>query len=76
MSQETEQVTVRRNTFFCINKERHAKPGQIVEEVAKEIEVFGRKVRGWLVTTESPVIEQVISIDESLEEQNKLRDLE
>ena len=76
MSDEIEHLDTRRSTFFCINKERHAQSGRVVEEVPKEIVVFGRKVKGWLVTTESPMIDKAISIEESLEEENKLRDSE
>ena len=76
MSNDAEKSSMRRNTFFCTNKERHTQPGQVIEEVEKEILVFGRRVKGWLITTESPLIEKLISIDESLEEENKLRDLE
>tara|TARA_B100001123_G_scaffold441992_1_gene584505 strand:- start:921 stop:1151 length:231 start_codon:yes stop_codon:yes gene_type:complete len=76
MSNDAERFSMRRNTFFCTNKERHTQPGQVVEEVEKEIVVFGRRVKGWVITTESPLIEKLISIDESLEEENKLRDFE
>ena len=76
MSNEIEQVDTRRNTFFCINKDRHLQQGQVVEAVPKEIVVFGRKVNGWLVTTESPLIDKLISISESLEEENIPRDSE
>lgn len=76
MSNKIEQVDTRRNTFFCINKERHHQQGQVVEVVPKEIVVFGRKVNGWLVTIESPVIDKLIPMSESLEEENMLRDSE
>ena len=76
MSNDAERFSMRRNTFFCTNKERHTQPGQVVEEVEKEIVVFGRRVKGGVITTESPLIEKLISIDESLEEENKLRDFE
>ena len=76
MSNDAERFSMRRNTFFCTNKERHTQPGQVVEEVEKEIVVFGRRVKGWVITTESPLIEKLISIDASLEEENKLRDFE
>ena len=76
MSDKIEQVDTRRSTYFCISRERHAQAGQVVEEVPKEIVVFGRTIKGWLVTTESPLIDKVISINESLEEENKVRDSE
>ena len=61
-----EKGTTRRHTFFCINKARHTANETVVEEVPKEIELFGRQVKGWLITTEEPVIDKVIPLRESM----------
>ena len=61
-----EKGTTRRHTFFCINRERHTSASKVVEIHAKEISVFGRKVEGWLITTEEQVIEKLIQLSESL----------
>lgn len=61
-----EEGTTRRHTFFCTNRERHTSTSKVVEIDAKEIVVFGRKVQGWLITTEEQVIEKLIPLSESL----------
>lgn len=66
--EEAEKGTTRRHTFFCLNKARHTTSERVVEAVPKEITIFGRKVQGWLVTTEQTVIDKVISLHESLED--------
>jgi hypothetical protein len=63
---ENEQGLTRRHTFFCLNRARHATSERVVEAVPKEITIFGRKVQGWLVTTEQTVIDKVIPLHESL----------
>ncbi len=60
-----EKGTTRRHTFFCINKERHTASSRVINAERKEIKVFGRQVRGWIVTTEEPVIDKDIFLDES-----------
>ena len=60
-----EKGTTRQHTFFCINKERHTASSKVIDVQRKEINVFGRQVRGWIVTTEEPVIDKDISFDES-----------
>ncbi|MFA6109929.1 MAG: hypothetical protein WDA75_14275 [Candidatus Latescibacterota bacterium] len=66
--EEAEKGTTRRHPFFCLNKARHTTSERVVEAVPKEITIFGRKVQGWLVTTEQTVIDKVISLHESLED--------
>jgi len=62
-----EQGVTRRHTFFCTSTERHIHdPSKVVKMEPKEIAVFGKKVKGWLVTTEESVISKVIPLDESL----------
>ncbi len=60
-----EKGTTRRHTFFCINKERHTASSKVINARRKEIDVFGRRVHGWIVTTEEPVIDKDIPLDES-----------
>ena len=60
-----EKGMTRRHTFFCINKERHTASSKVINARRKEISVFGQQVRGWIVTTEEPVIDKDISLDES-----------
>lgn len=60
-----EKGMTRRHTFFCINKERHTASSKVIDAQRKEISIFGRRVRGWIVTTEEPVIDKPISLDES-----------
>jgi hypothetical protein len=66
--EDAEKGITRRHTFFCLNKARHTTSERVVEAVPKEITIFGRKVQGWLVTTEQTVIDKVISLHESLED--------
>lgn len=61
-----EKGTTRRHTFFCTHTERHAHNAKVIQTVPKEITVFGRQVKGWLVTTEESVISRIIPLDESL----------
>ncbi len=61
-----ERGTTRRHTFFCTNRERHTSTSKVVEINPKEITVFGRKIQGWLITTEQQVIEKLIPLSESL----------
>lgn len=60
-----EKGMTRRHTFFCINKERHTVSSKVIDAQRKEISIFGRRVRGWIVTTEEPVIDKDISLSES-----------
>lgn len=64
--EEFEKGTMRRHTFFCINKERHTANEQVVDVQPKEIDIFGQTVKGWLITTELPVIDKIIPLAESL----------
>lgn len=60
-----EKGVTRRHTFFCINKERHTASSKVIDARREEIAVFGQRVRGWIVTTEEPVIDKDIFLDES-----------
>ena len=68
MDNSIEQGTIRRDTFFCTNRDRHAELARVIEAVKKEITVFGRRIEGWVITTEAPMIDKVISLSESLGE--------
>jgi hypothetical protein len=62
-----EKGVTRRHTFFCVNRERHTRfSARVVEVVPKQIVVFGKTVEGWLITSEEPTIDKVISLEESL----------
>jgi hypothetical protein len=76
MDNMIEKGTTRRNIFFCTNRERHTHFAKVVEAVPKEITVWGEKVQGWLITTDTPVIDKHISLDESLEGDVMLHDPE
>ena len=60
-----EKGMTRLHTFFCVNKERHTSASKVIEAQPKEITIFGQKVQGWIVTTEEPVIDKIIPLDES-----------
>jgi hypothetical protein len=60
-----EKGMTRQHTFFCVNKERHTSASKVIEAQPKEIIIFGQKVQGWIVTTEEPVIDKIIPLDES-----------
>ena len=60
-----EKGMTRQHTFFCVNKERHTSASKVIEARPKEITIFGQKVQGWIVTTEEPVIDKIIPLDES-----------
>lgn len=60
-----EKGMTRQHTFFCVNKERHTSASKVIETQPKEITIFGQKVQGWIVTTEEPVIDKIIPLDES-----------
>ena len=60
-----EKGMTRQHTFFCVNKERHTSASKVIEAQPKEIPIFGQKVQGWIVTTEEPVIDKIIPLDES-----------
>jgi hypothetical protein len=62
-----EQGVTRRHTFFCTSTERHIHdPSKVVKTEPKELVVFGKRISGWLVTTEESVISKTIPLDESL----------
>ena len=71
-----EKGVTRQHTFFCINKERHTASSKVIDAQRKEINVFGQRVRGWIVITEEPVIDKDISLDESTQGAMPLRDPE
>ena len=60
-----EKGMTRRHTFFCINKDRHTASSKVINAQRKDISVFGQRVSGWIVTTEEPVIDKDISLNES-----------
>lgn len=74
--EQFEKGMTRRHTFFCINRARHTADQKVVAAVPKEIEIFGKKVQGWLITTEEIVIDKVIPLRESLQEELLLHDPE
>lgn len=62
-----EKGVTRRHTFFCTSLERHIHdPSKVIQTQPHQIVVFGKKIQGWLVTTEQSVISKVIPLDESL----------
>ena len=65
--ESNEKGTTRRHTFFCTDKERHTGDSKVIEAKPKQIEVFGRTVKGWLVTTEEQVIDKLIPLSESIQ---------
>ena len=71
-----EKGVTRRHTFFCINKKRHTASSKVIHARREEIDVFGQRVRGWIVTTEEPVIDKDISLDESTQRTMPHRDPE
>lgn len=71
-----EKGMTRRHTFFCINKERHTASSVVISAHRQEISVFGQRVCGWIVTTEEPVIDKDISLDESMQNARPHRDPE
>jgi hypothetical protein len=62
-----EKGVTRRHTFFCVDRKRHAEKTVMIEALPKTISVFGRKVEGWIITTEVLVIDKTITLAESLE---------
>ena len=62
-----EKGTTRQHTFFCMDRKRHTRWAKVVKEEPKTITVFGEVVEGWIVTTEEPVIDKIISLSESME---------
>jgi hypothetical protein len=61
-----ERGTTRRHTFFCIHRERHVANAKVIDARPKEIDLFGQRVQGWLITTEEPVIDKIIPLSEAL----------
>ena len=66
MENTIEKGTTRRNTFFCTNKDRFSQMDEVVEISPREIDVFGRKISGWLITMEVSTIDKHIPLEESL----------
>lgn len=62
-----ERGVTRRHTFFCVDRKRHAQKAVIVEVAPKTIQVFGSPVDGWIITTEEPVIDQTITLAETMD---------
>ena len=62
-----EKNVVRRHTFFCVDRRRHIAKKKVIESVPKTIQVLGREVKGWIITTEEPVIDKTITLDEAME---------
>lgn len=62
----------RRHTFFCTDKDRHTANEKVIEVQPKDVDIFGQKIRGWLVTTETPVIDKIIPLHESMQGEVKL----
>tara|TARA_Y100000588_G_C14244572_1_gene920869 strand:- start:969 stop:1199 length:231 start_codon:yes stop_codon:yes gene_type:complete len=71
-----ERGMTRRHSFFCTDRQRHAQHAKVISSAPKEIVVFGQKIAGWLVTIEEPVIDKVISLNESMDEDTMLHDPE
>ena len=68
--QGAEKSITRQHTFFCTNLKRHSQASDNSNTIAttpKEITVFGKTIRGWLVTREEMVIEKVITLEEAVE---------
>ena len=63
----SEKETTRHHTFFCIDKERHTTNENVVQAIPKEIIIFGKKVEGWMITTEEPIIDKIIPLRESMQ---------
>ena len=62
-----EKGVTRRHTFFCVNRARHTRfSSNVIEVVPKEITVFGQTVKGWLITSEEPTIDKLITLQESV----------
>ena len=64
---EFEKDTTRRHTFFCINKDRHTAKENVVEAIPKEITIFGKIVKGWMITTEEPIIDKLVPLREAMQ---------
>ena len=71
-----EKGVTRRHTFFCVDRKRHAEKKEVIEAVPKTITVLGRRVEGWIITTEEEVIDKTITLEESLEGIGLLHDTE
>ena len=77
MSSEEQGVT-RTHVFFCVDRERHAQYGgeKVLRAEPKTITVLGKRVDGWVITTELPVIDKTITLRESLDGSQDLKDPE
>ena len=62
-----EKGVTRRHTFFCVDRKRHTEKAVIIEVVPKTIQVLGRQVEGWIITTEEPVIDKTITLAETMD---------
>ena len=76
MAENIEHGMIRRLTFFCIDRQRHTRRSEVIDIQPKEIVVFGQPVKGWLVTVEEPAVDNIISLDESMESDAVLHDPE
>lgn len=76
MADPIEKGVTRRHTFFCTDRQRHTTATKVIDVVPKTITVFGRQIQGWIVTTEEPVIDKTISLNESLDGLGVLHDPE
>ncbi len=69
MADPIEKGVTRRHAFFCTDRQRHSSATtKIIDVVPKTISVFGRQVSGWIVTTEEPVIDKTITLEESFDD--------
>ncbi len=73
-----EQGVTRTHVFFCVDKERHAQYGgeKVIGAQPKTITVLGKRVDGWVITTELPVIDKTITLRESLDGARDVQDPE
>ena len=62
-----EKGVTRRHIFFCVERKRDTKKKKVIEAVPKTITVCGRRVEGWVITTEEQVIDKTITLAESME---------
>ena len=70
----SETGTTRKHTFFCINKERHTQDQKVTEIHKKVVNVFGKTIVGWLITTEEQVIETIIPVQSALNKIDSMPD--
>ena len=61
-----EKGMTRRQTFFCTNRDKHTRFSKVINVESKSITVFGKRIDGWLITTEEPAIDKYIVLDETV----------